>query len=901
MDKASLMRGVALATISFQLFCVPNASLAQSERIDIDDDDIIITTGTRRSARSAANTPAPIDVIGSDEVLNQGDTDLLNILRNSVPSFNVNTQPITVAATLVRPANLRGLSPDNTLVLLNGKRRHRSAIITRFGGGISDGAHGPDVSVIPAIALKQIEVLRDGAASQYGSDAIAGVINFVLRDDADGAIFEAEYGQTYQGDGDQYSLSANVGLPINIGQGGFMNISAEYGETDGTIRSVQRSDVLGLNEAGNTAVTDLSVNTVTTDVTQIWGQPEVNDDYTIFANAAIPFSEQIEFYTFGNYAERQVEGSFFFRNPNNRSGIFSNDGGETLLVGDLTANGSGACPTINVTNNVPDPVTLAQVSADPNCFVFNEILPGGFVPRFGGNLEDSSVVVGLRGELPMGTGLTYDVSYTYGQNEADFFINNTVNASLGPDTPRDFDPGTYRQSDDNFNVDFAYGLANNLFASDIGLALGFEHRAETFEIIVGEPASSAIGPLASQGFSSSSNGFGGFTASQAGEFVQKNYAVYFDTETDITEDLVFQGAVRYEDFYTSFGGTLNYKLGALYRVNDWLRLRSTYSTGFRAPTSGQQNFSAVNTALSGGLLQDSGTVPLTSAAGQLVADALGIDTALSPEESKNFSVGFASNLGGIDLTVDYFNIRTEGRISIGDDQDFFGLLVATADANGIALPTNPTTFQALTALDAGGILNLSDFAGSEDLVRFNFFTNAFSTRTQGIDVVASKNFQIYNGSSTIAALAFNWTDTNVTDAGRDTPAPLSLGRQEELEDNLPATRGSLTLNHFDGPFRGLVRLNYWGSYFECYLGDTGDNSLPRGCGSPIEVGDDVTVDLEAAYTLKERVQLIAGAQNVFDTVPVENPFANRFGGQFPTTSPFGFSGGYYYFKVRAEF
>jgi len=184
-----------------------------------DEGDIVIT-GTRRAARSAADSPAPVDVISAAELLSQGDTDLQNVLRTSVPSFNVNAQPISDAASIIRPANLRGLPPDNTLVLVNGKRRHRAAVITFLGGGLSDGAHGPDISVIPGIALRQVEVLRDGAASQYGSDAIAGVMNFILRDDNDGATIEADWGQTYEGDGASYSIAGNIGLPL--GDRGFV-------------------------------------------------------------------------------------------------------------------------------------------------------------------------------------------------------------------------------------------------------------------------------------------------------------------------------------------------------------------------------------------------------------------------------------------------------------------------------------------------------------------------------------------------------------------------------------------------------------------------------------------------------------------------------------------------------
>ena len=191
--------------------------------------DVVITVGTRRGERSASDTPAPVDVVDGTELLNQGDNDIQNLLRTSVPSYNVNTQPISDAATIVRPANLRGLPPDSTLVLVNGKRRHRAAVISFLGGGLSDGSQGADINVFPAIALKQVEVLRDGASSQYGSDAIAGVVNFVLKDADDGVSFETEYGSSYKGDGEQWSIAGNIGLPIHAGLGGFINLTAEYG------------------------------------------------------------------------------------------------------------------------------------------------------------------------------------------------------------------------------------------------------------------------------------------------------------------------------------------------------------------------------------------------------------------------------------------------------------------------------------------------------------------------------------------------------------------------------------------------------------------------------------------------------------------------------------------------
>jgi iron complex outermembrane receptor protein len=915
MKRAQLAYSAAVAALGFLVSMGPGG-VAHAQPGASEEEDVIVVTGTRRDARSAADTPAPVDVIAAEELLDQADSDIQNILRTSVPSFNVNTQPISDAATLIRPANLRGLPPDSTLVLVNNKRRHRSAVITFLGGGLADGSQGPDISVIPALALRQVEVLRDGASSQYGSDAIAGVMNFILRSDTEGGQLEGEWGQSYEGDGTQYSVAGNIGLPL--GENGFVNITAEYGETDATSRSVQRTDAAALIAAGNTAVRNPA---------QIWGQPNVDGDLAIFINSGLDLSDQAELYAFGNYSTRETEGGFFFRNPTNRPGVFggplvnpltgaADPGGvPSVLVGDLSVNTAGDCPAgIPLTAGgglLPDPVILAQVQADANCFSFVEMFPGGFTPRFGGELEDKSVVLGLRGELGWGSGLSYDVSYTYGRNDIEFFINNTINASLGPNTPTSFRPGGYSQIDENFNVDFSYGLDLG-FASDLNVAFGAEHRSETFEIRAGDLASHQLGPLsapsvaypAGQGFSSSSNGFGGFTPAIAGETTQENYAVYLDLETDVTDNLVLQGAVRYEDFYDTYGSTTNYKLGALYRVTPDFTLRSTWSTGFHAPTAGQANVTNVTTQFSGTQLVDLGTIPLSSAAGQFIADRLELSTGfrptLSPEESENFTIGAGFRVGGVNVTLDYFHIQVNDRISLSDAQDFLAeLLEFAAEAPVVVIPPGSSTSQVLNLLDAAGKLDVEDFAGSEDLTSFSFFTNSFDTETQGIDLVASSRFELYPGSESSLAVAFNWTQTEVTDIGANTAAPLSVGRRYVIENGLPEFKGNITFNHDHGPFNALARLNYYGEYFECHVDAYGGG--PTGCDLPVDGDAQVTFDFELGYDLTERVNVALGAQNAFDSYTNENPFGGIVGAQYPATAPAGYLGGFYYVRTRATF
>ena len=324
--------------LSFSLLAsVGPSSLGLAQEIEGERIENIVVTGNRSTGITEEKSMAPIDSIDSEEFMSQGDADINNLLRTMVPSFNVTTQPISDAGTLVRPANLRGLPPDSTLVLVNGKRRHRSAVITFLGQGISDGSQGPDISVIPAIALEKVEVLRDGASALYGSDAIAGVINFVLREDDSGAQVQAKLGQYYEGDGTLVQYSGNVGASLL--ENGFANFSFEYGESDETSRSVQRDDAAALIEGGNTNVGDPA---------QVWGKPAVKSDVKLFANFGQEITDAVEVYGFGNYATRKTRGGFYFRNPETRAGVFSNDDGQTLLVGDANPNNDLTCGTVAI-------------------------------------------------------------------------------------------------------------------------------------------------------------------------------------------------------------------------------------------------------------------------------------------------------------------------------------------------------------------------------------------------------------------------------------------------------------------------------------------------------------------------------------------------------------------------
>jgi iron complex outermembrane receptor protein len=859
----------------------------------------IIVTGTRMTNRSAADSPVPVDVISGEEFRQNSSSDVQDMLRTAVPSFDINTQPISDAATIVRPANLRGLSPDNVLVLVNGKRRHRGSIISFLGGGISDGAQGVDISAIPSMALKRVEVLRDGASSQYGSDAIAGVLNFILRDSSEGFEVNARYGSTYEGDGDNFIVSANAGFAL--GDAGFVNVTGEIREVDGTIRSVVRDDVAFQIANGYTPVADFqTINTYTSEVPQYWGQPDVEDDIKLFINSEYDITDTDQIYLFGNYGERMVTGGFFYRNvvggpSGQRGGVYRGplvdpatglsdpNGVPSVLVGDLDGLGvGGSCidgiPLGGQGGVNPDQTLFGQVAADDNCFSFLETIPAGFVPRFGGTNEDMALTVGIRGELAVGNGLTYDLSAQRGSNRTDFFINNTINASLGPDTPRNFVPGGQEQTETLFNLNFVYTMDVGLY-SDLNIAFGAEYREEEFDLFAGDAASFALGPLASQGFASSSNGFGGFPETTTAS--QDSTAFYVDFEADITEQLTVQAAVRAEDF-SEFGNTTDFKLAGIYHLTDTVRLRAAYSTGFHAPTAGQANITNVTTQNVNGVLIDQGTLPLSSVAGQLAADF--VESAgngrpqLGPEEAVNFSFGIGFEIADSTWTVDYYNIELTDRVALGANVDFLDALNFTGGVG-----SNFTSVsQALTALDASGVIDRQDFIGLDDLSQFRFFSNSFDTTTTGIDIVGNYTFDFLSGESRLTVAA-NYNKTEVDDVG--TVNPISDGRVNAIEDLLPNTRANISWSHTEGKFRTLVRANYYGGW-----DDTG-NGVPG-------IGAEVLIDAQVAYQYSDNLELTVGVDNLFDAYPEENPSAGSSGQLYSEASPFGFNGGTWYVQAR---
>jgi len=840
----ALAVSVALGTVS--------AQAAEGDKTKVEDVEKIVVVGSRGAPRSVNDSPVAIDLISSEELKRGGNTDMLELLKGTVPSFNVHENPISDAASLVKPANLRGLSSDSTLILVNGKRRHKASVIALLGGGINDGAQGSDISVIPSSALKQVEILRDGAAAQYGSDAIAGVINFVLKDDAEGGSLTARYGSYYEGDGDTMEVSGNVGMPLT--KDGFVNLSFQYKNADATSRSVQRPDAAGFIVAGVSGVGDPA---------QIWGSPEVNDDITVFANVGLDLGNDNEAYMFGNFSERDVRGGFYYRNPHTRGGVYSNDDGASLLIGDV-AQAAGAdrtCQPVAITtaNVLTQDNYIDNVANNDNCFAFNQLAPGGFTPNFGGNIVDTAITVGTRGELD--NGVMYDVSGSVGMNESSYVIYNTVNSSLGINTPRDFEPGKHKQLEKTFNLDFSKDIDVDMF-DNLMVAGGYEWHTESFEVTAGNVESYEAGPYTNQGFGIGSNGFPGFKPSAAGVFSRQNYALYVDVEAQVTEDLLIGTAIRYED-YSSFGSDTNYKLTGQYKITDDFSLRGSISTGFRAPTVGQANYSNVQTELKEGKLVDTALLPATNP----IAVQLGAQE-LTPEQSESYTLGAVWTIGDVFITLDYYNISVEDRVSKSDSYTL--------------------TDEDRDTLSAAGVPNVDSING------VSFFTNDFDTTTTGIDLIGNYATEVFDGDATFS-LAYNYNKTKV-DSYSEVTGDFKVSR---LENDLPNNRATATWSQSWDQVSFLLRSNYYGEYQGVHVDYD---------ATAITADAAVTFDVEVSYFINDSFTVSLGAQNLLDqqateiNIPAEQDIPNNnWGGKYYETSPFGFNGGFYYVKASYNF
>ena len=834
----------------------------------------LTVVGSRHRHRSASDSPVPVDVLNGEEFAKYGDADMNELLSALVPSFNIAQEPISDAASFVRPPSLRGLSADSSLILVNGKRRHRGAVISWLTTGISSGSQGPDMVAIPAIALERVEVLRDGASAQYGSDAIAGIINFVLKSDDSGMTVDAKMGTHNEGDGERMTVAVNKGLPL--GADGFLNFSIEFGTEGPTSRDVQRTDAQALIDAGNTHVRQPSA--------QIWGAPEVFDNQKYFVNLGMPISDEAEVYGFGSLNSRQVEGGFYYRNPHTRGGVFQGpviNGRPTLKAADFSgltafligdqgfslaeavefASTRGGCPIVYIENDRPDPDGLRALQSTPTCWTLYHRFPGGFTPQFGAYVDDWSAGFGARGRTE--GGWDWDVSYVQGSNRADFYIYNTINPqllSLRSEIPTYYDAGQYRELDSVGNLGLAKQFATDMFYSDLSVAVGIEARSETFFVTAGEENSYFIDQnLALQGFGIGSNGFPGFQPGDAGKNTIRAMGGYLDFEANLTEEFLGGLAIRFEE-YPDFGNTFDYKVSGRFQFAPNAAVRGAASTGFRVPTAGQAKVRNVTTEIIGGKLADAATLPPTNP----IARQKGA-TDLTPETSTNFTFGVVIEhvMGDLDISADFYNITIEDRLTLTSN---FSI-----------------TQEDIDALEEAGVTDASSFTS------VRFFTNQQTVTATGFDLVVTYPFDIAGGASDFT-LAANWASLELSDFNPDFTDET---RVRQIEEGKPSSKLTATLTHEQGALSLLGRVRYYGENFEAPFNDGSLGFVNPG---------KVLFDFEAGYRITDSMLIIFGQKNLFDTYPDEipNPPETRLGQIYPEFSPFGFNGGFWYGRFRWE-
>jgi iron complex outermembrane receptor protein len=598
------MLSMAVGAVLFPVACAEaRAATTAGEAAQPTTLDAMIVTGTRGSNRTQFDTLAPVDVFSQEEIQAIESTDLSDVLAQLVPSFVVQRLPMADGQVFVRPATLRGLSPDQTLVLVNGRRFHRSALLG------SRGAQGPDLSQIPTSAIKRIEVLRDGASAQYGSDAIAGVINIIL-DDSIGSEFTLGLSEYAEGDGTGRSFGARTG--VGLGQAGALSLFLDYDKSDPTSRSRQRPDAIAFQKAHP----ELQVP----DPVQRWGQPDLENRRLGF-NLKLPFGQTSEAYAYGLYNKGDGVSDFNWRNPDGTASVYKS---------------TSIFPGWNV----------------------RSLYPTGFSPKYGSDYDDLQVVAGLRGQFT--PDLSWDVSGSYGRNRIEYTLGDSINASLGPASPTSFYLGRLSQLEKNLNADFVYGLPLAALPAPLNIAFGAEFREETYGVDAGDPASYAIGPGAAAGLAGNSNGAPGFGPDNAGRWSQRSHAVYVDVEAPLSARWNVGAAARYERF-SSFGGTLDGKLSTRFEITPSFALRGSVSTGFRAPTPGQLYTTSTVQGLDTVTLQVFTSGRLSPS--DPLAQRLGAK-ALKPEQSRTASLGLAwRNDSGLSASVDLYDIKVTDRFS----------------------------------------------------------------------------------------------------------------------------------------------------------------------------------------------------------------------------------------------
>jgi iron complex outermembrane receptor protein len=775
----------------------------------------VVVLGSRGAARTALDAAAPVGLISAKDMQMAGPLELGKLLQTLDPSFNFSSTFISDGTDIIRPATLRSLGPDQLLVLVNGKRRHQQALVN-VQQTIGRGSAGTDINAIPMSAIQRIEVLRDGAAAQYGSDAIAGVINIVLKQTTDSTQLSGTVGGTSEGGGALRSASANTGW--TIGDGGYVNLTVEgrkRGET---------------NRAG--------VDTLRVDpprVTQRIGDSLAKDKY-FWWNAAVPAAGG-EFYTFGGVSHRSGDSAGFFR-------------------------------TFDDGRNVPS------------------VYPNGFLPNIRTTVKDGSLAVGYRRDLA--DGWKADLSVNHGRSELDFHEKETINISywyepkpgggIYAESPLAADTGVLKFNQTTVNADLRGPI--QIGGREISFATGFEYRRDGYAIEAGDPVSYQYGRTNNPGIvirdqlggiaASGTQGFPGYTPATAVDDSRHNIALYLDLEHKLTRELLLGAAVRWEK-YSDFGSTTTGKLSLRYDPSKTVGLRSTVSTGFRAPGVQQKFYSSVSTNLNGaGVL----TETLTAREGSAVTRAFGIPN-LKQETSKNASVGLVLRpMSNFSLTADLWGIDIDNRIVFSSN---------IAPESG-ACPTAATCpiRAILDPLKVG---------------QAQFFTNAIDTQTRGLDIVAEHTTR-WPGSTLVLSGQLDFNRTKV--AGRHSDSPVLTGTQlfddaqvTLIERGQPRQHHVLSADYTRGAWNGNLRANYYGEV------------QGQGFTAPFVQTWDAKWILDATlrYNFSKATSLTLGANNLLNTFPTKwdpqraAPFPQMGFTYCWETCPFGINGRSWYARV----
>jgi len=858
------------------------ASADNSDKVGTAKDSVVkleafVTTGSRFNNRTVTDSPVPVDVVSGAELQRGGYTETAQMLQAAVPSFNFPRPSLTDGTDHIRPATLRGLAPDQVLLLVNGKRRHTSSLVN-LNGSIGRGSVSTDFNALPSGAIGRIEVLRDGASAQYGSDAIAGVINVILRHDT-GWGGDVSFGQTGEGDGEDFKLSAYAGTELGEGKGTlFLNVWNRDKEPTNRSLPDTRQQYFGTNATTGAATaisgnygsgTGLSASSGTLDPREAtidrlnhrFGDP-LSKELGAWFNGEYRLTADIEAYFFGGFSKKHADGAGFARRP-----------GDDRTV--------------------------------------RSLYPNGFLPMIQSEVWDASWAGGAEGKSGQ---LEWDLSTVYGYNTLDYTTANSANVTLGNSSPTSFYDGQlkFKQWTTNFDVTTTYDTG---LATPLKVAGGLEFRTEDYSIAAGVPDSYRnggvailtgpnTGALAAVG----AQVFPGFKPSDAGTHSRDSKAVYLDLEQDLSERVMISAAARFED-YSDFGSSSTGKIAGRVKLGGGFALRGSVSTGFRAPHLAQSWFSSTATNFIGGVPYDILTFPVSAPA----ARALGA-TPLTPEESTSFSLGGTWNPNdALSLSVDFYNIDIDDRIVLSSN------FTGTAVINLLAT-------QGITGIGGG-----------------RYFTNAVDTETKGFDVSGRYTWKTDNLGKFTFTAAYNNNKTkaarikqaNATLAAITTTPLFDLTETIRLERGQPRDAMNFSVVWDIDRWSFLLRETRFGEVSTVAFTSatqaqiealTPGYDVELAPAVPGSVGGTTTnkqiiqtfgakwlMDLDVSYKLTKNITLSAGANNLLDVYPDENIRSRIVNGTvyngsdnvgiFPysSVSPFGFNGVTFYGKVAFRF